>query len=189
MPNWCNNKLTITPKTKPARILLETAVLNTQAPPDSDKPGFLATMVPMPEEISKTVAGWPRDEAKDAEMVAKYGYADWYDWCVANWGTKWDFHSPHAVAEGDGFVIDFDTAWSPPIDALDKLTDLYDMSLSYVEYGMDFAGTWVNGVVVEDGGLSGLSWQEVAEQFPQTDAALGIAESLAEFESMNKEDE
>lgn len=24
------------------------------------------------------------------EMIGKYGYANWYDWVIANWGVKWD---------------------------------------------------------------------------------------------------
>ena len=44
---------------------------------------------------------------------------DWYNWNVANWGTKWDVCN--AYSEGDG-EYQFDTAWSPPIEAITHLS-------------------------------------------------------------------
>ena len=70
---------------------------------------------------------------------------NWYDWNVRNWGTKWDV----AVHDGEEYsdteiTIDtpdtlayrFNTAWSPPIEAITKLSEQYpdlEMSLSYEE--------------------------------------------------------
>ena len=29
-------------------------------------------------------------QAKYDELMAKYGCADWYEWAIRNWGTKWN---------------------------------------------------------------------------------------------------
>lgn len=35
--------------------------------------------------------------------VMNYGYKDWYDWCLANWGTKWN--ASDAGWEGDCLIF------------------------------------------------------------------------------------
>lgn len=56
-------------------------------------------------------------EEEVAELKVKYGHADWYDWQIANWGTKWGTYGTQ-VQElcGDGcpVLISFQSAWGPP---------------------------------------------------------------------------
>lgn len=47
-----------------------------------------------------------------------------YEWCVANWGTKWDIRRPDETLRyksNDKHVLafKFETAWSPPTGALE----------------------------------------------------------------------
>ena len=44
------------------------------------------------------------------ENIRKYGYVCWYNWCIDNWGTKWDACEPYV----DDDFISFQTAWSVP---------------------------------------------------------------------------
>jgi hypothetical protein len=77
MPNWCNNTLTLTHK-DPAMIQRAKDAL--------DRGEFLSEFCPMPRELGDAIAnGQP-----DAVMIEKYGYSSWYDYCVNEWGTKWD---------------------------------------------------------------------------------------------------
>ena len=46
----------------------------------------------------------------------------WYDWCVENWGTKWDVSE---TFEDENGYICFDTAWSTPIELICKLSERY----------------------------------------------------------------
>jgi hypothetical protein len=88
MPNWCNNTMTIS-HPDPAMV---------QKAADAWNAGkFLQSLVPCPSELMETVKGWTNDEeeqkANDAKVAAnmeKYGYATWYEYCIAEWGTKWD---------------------------------------------------------------------------------------------------
>ena len=51
-----------------------------------------------------------------------YGFASWYEWSIANWGTKWDLSE---FKRHDGGYIDceFTTAWSPPGPVLQALAN------------------------------------------------------------------
>jgi hypothetical protein len=52
------------------------------------------------------------------ENEKKYGYPDWYNWRIANWGTKWDAYDQYQVDEN---TIAFNTAWSDPTPIVRKL--------------------------------------------------------------------
>jgi len=86
----------------------------------------------------------------------------WYDWNVRNWGTKWDVcvspedKYPDTYIEGptpngENLVVyyNFNTAWSPPIPAIEKLSSQYPtllFTLSYEEeQGWGGEGEWLNG--------------------------------------------
>ena len=76
-------------------------------------------------------------EAKLDGLKAKYGSDNWYDWCCANWGTKWDAcHAAYdrIAYELPGFSSDpardriritFDTAWAAPEPVIHALVRKY----------------------------------------------------------------
>src|SRR5262249_17496990 len=56
------------------------------------------------------------------------GYADWYEWSVANWGTKWNACrvSVHELPEEDGALeITFYTAWAAPFPIFKHLAAMF----------------------------------------------------------------
>lgn len=69
----------------------------------------------------------------------------WYDWNVRNWGTKWDVANSDEDSypetelmtdEETKLQYSFNTAWSPPIPAIDKLSKQYPslkLTLDYEE--------------------------------------------------------
>jgi hypothetical protein len=61
-----------------------------------------------------------------------------YDWCVENWGTRSNSYDGQVTEEGIGF----NTAWSPPAEAIAALANQIDKPLRmvYDEPGMDFCG-------------------------------------------------
>ena len=75
------------------------------------------------------------------ENFDKYGSQDWYDWCVANWGTKWGCY--------DGAINEqslwFASAWSPPIPVIAELSKKINASLRliYIEEGDYFCGEYI----------------------------------------------
>lgn len=72
--------------------------------------------------------------------LEKYGYDTWYNWCVHNWGTKWNSYDYSRYAF-DKSVISFSTAWSAPFPVFEKLLqDNPDMSFMvyYADEDMGF---------------------------------------------------
>ena len=75
----------------------------------------------------------------------------WYNFCVNNWGTKWDFggagnHGLDATRVGNQVSCTFDSAWAPPVGLYEKLVELgYNVKATYWEPGMAFCGVWDNG--------------------------------------------
>lgn len=81
------------------------------------------------------------------------GYHDWYDWCVTNWGTKWDAHNPEVSYIGvDPCYVKFNftTAWDYPISFFNKLVAMYPTA----EFHFDL-GSMENDTFFEAEGLEG----------------------------------
>lgn len=90
----------------------------------------------------------PLSDEEATELKQKYGSLDWYQWCVNNWGTKWDANKSHddetfeIMAPGVARVA-FLTAWNPPEEAIKELSRQYpllEFVLHYVGDGYQFAG-------------------------------------------------
>ena len=189
MPNWCNNSVEIY-HNDPKMIERARKAFNGE--------GLLQDFIPVPKELTDTVSGSMGEdqreahEAQQAANVKKYGYANWYDFCVNEWGTKWEIGADGNPAQDipGGLMLGFDSAWSPPIAAYEKLQAMgFRITAMYYESGMAFAGVWDNGDddYYEYGGMDS---KEIAETLPSAlDEAFGISESVAEWEAENAEDE
>jgi hypothetical protein len=84
-----------------------------------------------------------------------YGMKNWYDWCVVNWGTKWDIDGSGDRHGDESAEYYFDSAWSPPIEAFLKISQDFpglSFDLEYFEPGMAFCGrvTIENGECVDE---------------------------------------
>ena len=185
MPNWCNNSVEIY-NTDPAMIERARKAFNGE--------GLLQEFIPVPQELIDTVSGFvPEQEALEAKQAAnreKYGYSSWYDFCVSEWGTKWEIGADGNPAQDipGGLMLGFDSAWSPPIAAYEKLLEMgFRIRAMYYEPGMAFAGVWEDGAddYYEYGGMNS---DQIAEELPvELDEAFGISEQVAEYEAENQE--
>jgi hypothetical protein len=116
--------------------------------------------IPYPEEYRK------QDEIA---KIAR-GNGDWsvkdgfnsggYEWCCANWGTKWGCYNSRKEAHVDKgkrskLAYSFDSAWSPAIPVIVAASIRFPslrFKLKYYECGAGFKGTFQvrNGVVMEN---------------------------------------
>lgn len=190
MPNWCNNYITV--RGSNAEEIKRLA--------DAYDAGELCNaVIPTPEDLNITAgslgSGTPEQaelEAKEQANREKYGYANWYDFQVAKWGTKWDVNiSGHCDRDDDGlgFTGSFDSAWSPPMGVVQKMVDDgLEVVLYYYEPGMAYVGKFDNG---DD------EYFDIGSETSKTVRALigddlddmwCISENMAEYEAENEED-
>ena len=192
MPNWCNNYLELTHE-DPAMIeRAKKAYVDGR---------LLDEFVPVPADLhivagSVGAKGSPEQielEAKEEANRLKHGYATWYDFCVNEWGTKWDVGADEGMITEDGpnaLRMSFDSAWAPPVPAMEKFQDLgFKVKLVYWESGMCFCGLFdENGDDYYD--YTDMSADEIAETInSEIDECMNITESIREWEEDNREDE
>ena len=124
MPNWCENKLTL----KPGSISDEDfEMLMKQLDDREDKSCFL-------------------------KIIRPYEGEGDYDWCVENWGTKWDVDGEIDNGfllefQNDGQVqLRFNTAWGPPCAIYDFMTEMgIDVEACFYEPGCEIYGEYTDG--------------------------------------------
>jgi hypothetical protein len=163
-----------------------------------NKGALLNEFIPVPESLH-IVAGSVGDPDEQKKLIedternlATHGYGNWYDFCVNEWGTKWDIGADGnpAVDIPGGLSLGFESAWAPPTTAYAKLEELgFSIRAMYYEPGMAFAGIYEDGMddYYEYGGLDSAG---IAEELPaELDEAFCISESVAEWEAENAEEE
>ena len=191
MPNWCNNRVVIS---HPDTAKLEALVAAIK------EGNFLKHIVPIPEDLN-IVAGRVGDdtdpdqielERRSAENLKKYGAANWYDFCVNHWGTKWDIdaYCPEDVKIDEHSIVEFgfDSAWAPPCSVYEAMLDEgYTVEATYYEPGMAFVGRWegspefgFNDDCIEFSGETSRTVRDVIGE--ELDDEYGISECMAEYE-------
>lgn len=151
MPNHCHNDLWISGATEDVDALL------TLMGADLPEPKFdFNAVLPYPKAYNdrddEFAALGHKGVAEKYGPRAQDGYnSGGYEWCVENWGTKWN---AYRVARRDymGVCITFQTAWSPPrpvIAALHKKFPQLELSLEWFELGAAICGG-VRYVLEED---------------------------------------
>lgn len=200
MPNWCNNTLTISHKDL---SMMKRVVKG------YNQNRLLDEFIPIPLELKEASMSmeklmkqrnWEYKKELDKvveELNKKYfGYKDWYDFCVSQWGTKWD------IGRGDGYrtmlikdiknksiTVGFDSAWSPPIGAYEKLVEMgFSIRAMYYEGGCAFCGIWEDGEE-EFYEIEGNS-EWVKNNIPkELDDEFCISEGMADWEYQCAEEE
>ena len=143
MPNWCSNSATFTHE-DPAMIKRLVDAYNSGR--------TMGEFFPCPPELLDRDAPNREEGANTDALIEKYGAADWYQWALSNWGTKWDF----GADDGDTLTIDegsnevsiyFDSAWAPPIAFYQEMEDElgFHITATYFEPGMCFVGEYEEG--------------------------------------------
>lgn len=163
-------------------------------------------IIPMPKELMKTTSppkivgdneyeaafdeaektnvkmpgfgSYPITKKLQRRYLTQFGFDNWYDWKIFNWGTKWNCYSigdweeveedkwEYLLGEGcpttiSGATITFQTAWSPcskVIVALSKQFPDLIFNLFFADEGGYYVGNQIfgNGELLED---NDFEWQ------------------------------
>jgi hypothetical protein len=119
MPNYCSNNVTFTGKKED----IETLYQRFQKYNECDYFTHFCEMV----------LGIPKKDEVTNDNFFTYGYS---------YGTKWwDFE---VRLDRDELIVSGDSAWSPPLPFIAKITEVFDVEAhgDYYETGMDFAGDY-----------------------------------------------
>lgn len=115
---------------------------------------------------------------KYASNKLKYGYLTWYDWSIANWGTKWNAWDCEWV---DDKLI-FYTAWSAPMPIIEAFAKKF--------YGITFEHHYADedlgsncGVIYYQNGMNFGEW------YPENEEALTFARNLWEYSEEDFEED
>lgn len=189
MPNWCNNNVQVAGSKEFIDALAAAATAG----------GFCNFIKPVPAALLETTAGSFGDpdqqaalELQEAANIAEHGYKNWYDFCVAEWGTKWDVGNEDSYIEvtqdsgaEDKWYLNFsfDSAWSPPIEIYEAIAEAgHEIEAYYYEPGMAFCGKFSNDGGDEYYEITGNSDWVVNNVPEDIDVSMGISEMMASWE-------
>jgi hypothetical protein len=135
MPNWCDNTLVVEGEREKLeefaqKVTGEETLLD------------FGALVPVPRELAE------ESGLESAELQRRYGASNLLDWCVQNWGTKWNAEYWDRVDVGKAFEYRFDTAWTPPVDWVKRVAGIFPelkFTLTWEEPSQEQAGTVVFG--------------------------------------------
>jgi hypothetical protein len=177
MPNWCYNGVTLRHE--------DPAMIDRAA----NSKGLLMEFLPTPQPLIDTQATGLETE-QQAENIRQFGYKDWYDWNINNWGTKWDFELENVErVDANTITASFDSAWSPPIEAYEKMEQLgFEIEAKYYEPGMAFCGTYETGCGEDTTEIGEYTADTVREAIgEELDDYFGISEEMAQYEDEQDE--
>lgn len=142
MPNWVFNHLTVKGDSKDIDVVKaqlnspysrehtswnpKTQTLDTSTTMYSN-PVFAFWNIVRPDDLYT----YAQQSDPNANPKVPWSGDNWYDWNIRNWGCKWDVGisdnneflgtSMDELKDG-GIQYNFDTAWSPPTEAIEKLS-------------------------------------------------------------------
>ena len=98
-----------------------------------------------------------------------------YNWCIQNWGTKWEPEHVDADWHEDTVTFYFWSAWAPAVGIVNALAQKFPAlhwEYIYAESGMDFSGRieWENGeITINESGAYGEWYGEPYEEEEEED--------------------
>lgn len=95
------------------------------------------------------------------DNYAKYGAKDWYDWCIENWGTKWNSYNTQ-IADMSQADIYFETAWAAVPNLISKIAEFHPECKLEYEFAEEDAGAQTGYMYFENGELAN---EQIHEDF------------------------
>lgn len=114
------------------------------------------------------------------------GVVCWYEWNVANWGTKWNAYDSEVTVG----VVKFDTAWSHPIPVIDALSKVHPDETFEVKFADEDLGQNLGEYKVRNGALvESRTFQEGSDEARDFACQMKYGQSYAEMRAEWGDDE
>lgn len=84
------------------------------------------------------------------DNVKNYGSKDWYNWCVKNWGTKWNACDTFFDEEFPTEIM-FQTAWSDVKELIAELSKKHPENAFFYEYSEEQIGNHAGMLMIQNG--------------------------------------
>ena len=168
MPNWCSNRVRVC--LKEGDNVEDMKEFKELVKGENGRPFSFNSIIPMPEELHTVqspvrimteeeieeykkkhsdsewmIGTLPITKEYSDELLEKYGDNNWYDWCINNWGVKWDCADGTITEEFADLELTyrFDTPWGPPQEIYNYLEARFPkihIQWFWDEPGMEQAG-------------------------------------------------
>ena len=139
MPNWCNNVLEIKGEEEELNRFKEFAK-------DGERLLSNTKFIPYPKERQEMIEEYNNN--KTLQENWNNGDMYWfnrggYEWCINNWGTKWNITNIYLDIKKQLLEYSFDSAWNsiePVIYEMGKMFPLLTFDLHWEESGVGIQG-------------------------------------------------
>lgn len=139
MPNWCECDLEIRGERNKLKEFVEFAKTEDRV---LDHHKF----IPYPKRFADLDKKSKEYEKKTGKHMKDGFNSGGYEWCCKNWGTKWGIcNAELRGVEDDRVEYGFESAWSPPIPVVLKMSVMFpelEFELRYFECGAAFNGLY-----------------------------------------------
>lgn len=181
MPNWVMNSLSISGSPEViAKIKAQLSAPYEVRQYDFRTEENQTIKVEQPFSFWNIIKPTDLEAYEDAKGKPQDGRDHWYNWNIRNWGTKWDVREVQFSETPESLGFGFDTAWAPPVEAIDKLAEQYptaSIELAYTEeQGWGGVIEWEDGIGNETDSYEYKCW-ECDQKFQQIDEAKFDEES------------
>tara|TARA_R100001143_G_scaffold41003_1_gene37294 strand:- start:492 stop:959 length:468 start_codon:yes stop_codon:yes gene_type:complete len=152
MPNWTYNNVQFVGKTEDNVKQLKDLLKS------KDNDFDFNNIIPQPKELTDTVSGsenakpqWQKDRSED--LKGRYGFDNWYDWSINNWGTKWNSCNTEVELNKNVLNYTFETAWDCPREIAKALLHMKETILKdiSIDWNCEHEDGNEEEVLIEDG--------------------------------------
>lgn len=107
---------------------------------------------PVIVDFDRIIPSPPNKEAGNCNMQSHQpGVVCWYEWNIANWGTKWGGYDAGRLNPA---TVQFDTAWSHPTPVIVALSQKFPDAVLHIRYADEDLGQNLGEYWIRDGEIT-----------------------------------
>ena len=124
---------------------------------------------------------------KAYQNIRKYGCPTWYEWCIQNWGTKWNAFNCVSLDDKSS-TMQFDTAWGDVRELVKMISEKYPKQKIHYRWADEDIGSNVGEIYFYDGQPTVTNIPETQSRAAYELSAEILGVDLAEYNLYLSED-